>query len=68
LALGAAMLARCIEDGKWSQLLDRLYQTQEAWSHSNQPLEALAQVAAEAGMTRSEFERCLDDKWLMSDF
>jgi protein-disulfide isomerase len=32
------------------------------------PLEALSQVAAEVGMTRSEFERCLDDKWLMSDF
>ena len=67
LALAAAMLTRCSEDGKWSQMLDRLYQTQREWSHSAQPLEALAQVAADAGMTRPEFERCLDDKWLMND-
>ncbi len=66
-ALAAAMLARCSGEDTWYQMLDRLYHAQHAWTHSAQPVEALAQVAAEAGMTRPDFERCLDDKWLMND-
>jgi protein-disulfide isomerase len=67
LALAATMLTRCIEDDKWYELLDRLYQTQETWTHSKQPVEALAEVAAQAGMTQPQFDRCLDDKSLVKD-
>lgn len=67
LAMGAVMLTRCIEGDKWYQMLNRLFETQETWSHSKTPVEALAQVADEVGMSREQFDACARNEWLYAD-
>lgn len=48
-------------------MLDRLFETQETWSHSEKPVEALAQAAGGAGMSREQFDTCLRNQWLYAD-
>ena len=67
LAMAAVMLTRCVSDDQWYTLLDRLFQTQDVWSHSKDPATALAQTAREADMTREQFNTCLLNKWLYAD-
>lgn len=61
LALRAAAAANCIEGDAFFGFLDVLFQNQEKWAHSNDPLKALQQLAALAGLNPDGFEACIND-------
>ncbi len=61
LALRAAAAANCIEGDAFFGFLDVLFQNQEKWAHSNDPIKALQQFAALAGLSPQDFEACIND-------
>lgn len=67
-ALKAAMMARCAPNDKYFDLVEVLFQNQDKWMKSDNPLKALAQYGNLAGMddefiascmTNAELERAL---------
>ena len=67
-ALKAAMMARCAQTDKYFDLIEVLFQNQDKWMKSDNPLKALAQYGNLAGMdddfiascmTNAELERAL---------
>lgn len=65
-AAAAAMLARCAGDEKWYPLVDLLFRTKETWAHAKNPADALGNLVRQAGITRAQFEACLDDEKMLS--
>ena len=64
-AAAAFMLARCSGDGeKRTAVVDLLFTTQESWAYSDTPLDALANLMKQTGMSSKEFEACLNDQKL----
>ncbi|MDX1484659.1 MAG: DsbA family protein [Alphaproteobacteria bacterium] len=62
LALRASMLARCAGRDRFFAFLDILFKRQAQWAGSNDPLGALARVAALGGLGPDEFKACLANK------
>ncbi|WP_193367356.1 DsbA family protein [Pelagibius marinus] len=62
LALRAAAAADCIEGDAFFGFLDVLFKNQERWAHSDDPLKALQQLAALAGISPDAFEACTNDE------
>ncbi len=62
LALRAAMVADCIEGDSHFTFLDALFHGQKLWAQSSDPVKALSQVAALAGMDSEQFEACIEDE------
>ncbi|MEO3428416.1 thioredoxin domain-containing protein [Pelagibius sp. CAU 1746] len=62
LALRAAAAANCIEGDAFFGFLDVLFKNQEKWAHSGDPLKALQQLAALAGLGPDAFEACINDE------
>ncbi|HEY3383983.1 MAG TPA: DsbA family protein [Vicinamibacterales bacterium] len=58
VALSASMIARCSGD-RYFGALERLYQSQSTWSHSNDWVGALKQTVAPIGMTSADVDACL---------
>ena len=65
IALRAAMAARCVPEDKFFDYVSVLFQQQNIWSRSEQPLLQLKQLAAFAGLSPSVFEACQADQKLM---
>ncbi|MEW6436097.1 MAG: DsbA family protein [Pseudomonadota bacterium] len=64
-AAAAFMLARCSGDGdKRTAVIDLLFNAQESWAYSDTPLDALANLMKQTGMSSKEFEACLNDQKL----
>jgi protein-disulfide isomerase len=61
LAVGASMLARCADKGKYFSLIDLLFHTQSQWAVNN-PIEPLFNVVKQAGFSRDSFNSCLDTR------
>jgi protein-disulfide isomerase len=59
LALRAALVANCIDGDRHFSFIDALFRGQKVWSRSNDPVAALAQVAALAGLDRAAFDACI---------
>ena len=64
-AVAAAMLARCAGDEKWYPLVDLLFRTKETWAHAGNPADALGNIVRQAGITRTQFEACLNDEKML---
>jgi protein-disulfide isomerase len=62
LALRAAAVANCIEGDRHFAFLDVLFRGQQAWSGADDPIAALAQLAALAGLDRGRFDACIADQ------
>ncbi len=62
LALRAAAVANCIEGDRHFAFLDALFRGQLAWSRADDPISALAQLAALAGLDRGRFDACIADQ------
>ena len=62
LALRAAAVADCIEGERFFGFLDLLFESQERWAKSKEPLKALGQMARLAGMSQEKFESCVGDE------
>ena len=64
-AAAAFMLARCSGDGdKRTAVIDRLFNSQASWAYSDTPLDALANLMKQTGMSGKAFEACLNDQKL----
>lgn len=62
LAIGAEAVARCKGDAKdYYALMDVLYDKQRAWVLSDNPGQTLKQIAATAGITPAQFDKCVSD-------
>jgi protein-disulfide isomerase len=64
LAAAAFMLARCAGPDKRNAIVDLLYTQQNAWAFGDKPLEALAGLVKQAGVSQADFESCLKDQAL----
>jgi protein-disulfide isomerase len=64
--LGAAgfMLARCAGDDKRNAIVDLLFAQQKNWAFTDKPVEALAGLLKQIGMSQKTFDACLKDQSL----
>lgn len=65
VSLAASMIARCAPKDRYFVFLGALYQTQENWASSGNPIDALAKVAQLGGMPRADVDKCLEDEGLL---
>ena len=66
LALRAALVADCIEGDRYFAFLDALFRGQKVWSRADDPVKALAQLSALAGLDRARFDACISDQERMN--
>src|SRR3546814_18615307 len=59
LALRAAAVADCVKGDGFFGFLDVLFQNQDTWAGSQDPMTQLSQYAALAGLDKAPFEACL---------
>jgi protein-disulfide isomerase len=59
LAAAGFMLARCAGDDKRNAIIDLLFAQQKNWAFTEKPVEALASLLKQTGMSQSSFEACL---------
>ena len=64
LATAGFMLARCSGPEKRNAVTDLLFDQQKSWAFVDKPLDALANVLKQTGMTQTQFETCLKDQSL----
>ncbi len=62
LAAAGFMLARCAGDDKRNAIVDLLFAQQKNWAFTDKPLEALAALLKQTGMSQNSFEACLKNK------
>ncbi len=61
LAVAGFMVARCLGD-KRDAMVELLFAQQKNWAYSDKPLQGLASLTKQAGMSQQSFEACLQDK------
>jgi protein-disulfide isomerase len=61
-ALKAAELAECVSPVTYFPMVSLLFKEQGDWAHGDKPVDALAKIAAGAGIDQAKFQSCLDDK------
>ncbi len=64
-ALAASMIARCAGPDRFFGFIEIIYRSQARWSRSNNPLDALSQVARVGGMSEADVEACLKTQALL---
>jgi protein-disulfide isomerase len=64
LATAGFMLARCIGDDKRNLMVDLLFDKQNDWAFTQKPLENLAGLAKQAGMSQETFNACINNQGL----
>ena len=62
LAAAGFMLARCAGDDKRNAIVDLLFAQQKNWAFTDKPVEALASLLKQTGMSQSSFEACLKNQ------
>lgn len=64
LATAGFMLARCAGPDKRNAMVDLLFAKQKNWAFTEKPIEALANLVKQTGMSQDAFESCLKDQSL----
>jgi protein-disulfide isomerase len=64
VAAAGFMLARCAGDDKRNAIVDLLFAQQKNWAFSEKPVEALASLLKQTGMSQTSFDACLKDQGL----
>jgi protein-disulfide isomerase len=64
LAFRAAMIQRCAPPDRFYAFADMFFADQEKWVMADDGIAALARLAALGGMSKSEFDACLNNKAL----
>ena len=59
LAVGAFMLARCLPQDKYFEVLDVMFKEQQTWAKSSNPADDLFKITQKFGMDQAEFEACV---------
>ncbi len=62
LALRGAMGTNCMDDERYFTFLEALFHGQKLWTQASDPVKALSQVAALAGLNGERFEACIEDE------
>jgi len=62
LATAGFMLARCAGPDKRDAMVDLLFSQQKNWAFVEKPIEALANLVKQTGMSQEAFEACLKDQ------
>ena len=62
LGLFAALAANCLDGDQHFAFIDVLFRSQARWTRAEDPVEALAQLAALAGVDRARFDACVSDE------
>lgn len=65
-AAGAAMLSRCVADGRRMAALDALFKTQATWARSEDYMGELAKIGKLAGLSRDKVEACLQNEEVLN--
>ncbi|MQT13930.1 DsbA family protein [Rhizobiales bacterium Sp-1] len=65
LAAAASMLARCAPEDKYYDMIDLFFDHQREWAYTDKPLDALQNMAKQAGFTQMSFEACLTNQKLL---
>lgn len=65
LALGASMIARCVEPQRYFGFLEMLFRGQQSWATSPEPLKELERMARFGGLSERDFVACLDNRTLL---
>jgi protein-disulfide isomerase len=60
VALAASIMARCAGSERRLAMLDLFFSRQQAWTSSNDPMAALAQIAGLAGMSDDAVKACFE--------
>jgi protein-disulfide isomerase len=64
-AAAAFMLARCAGDGdKRTAVIDLLFNAQQTWAYSDNPIQALQDLMKQTGMSSDDFQACLNNQKL----
>jgi protein-disulfide isomerase len=64
LATAGFMLARCAGADKRNAIVDLLYTQQKNWAFVDKPIDALAALVKQAGISQADFETCLKNQGL----
>lgn len=64
LATAGFMLARCSGDDKRTAIVDLLFAQQKNWAFTEKPVESLASLLKQTGMSQESFEACLKNQQL----
>ena len=62
LATAAFMLARCAGPDMRNAMVGLLFQQQRNWAFAEKPIQALASLVKQTGMSQESFEACLKDR------
>jgi protein-disulfide isomerase len=62
LATAGFMLARCAGDDKRNAIVDLLFSQQKNWAFTEKPVESLANLVKQAGISQESFETCLKNQ------
>lgn len=65
LAKGAVMIARCAGPDRYVDLVDMLFQTQDNWARSDNPLASLVTLTRFYGLNSDDVNACLGNQQLM---
>lgn len=65
LATAAFMLARCVPEDRYMQLIDILFRQQRNWAFSDNPSSALLNIVKQAGFTQETFNTCLTNQEIL---
>lgn len=66
VAMGGAMLARCLPPERYFAFLEVLFGSQRQWAYAKNPLNALQNLARFAGIPDDQFKQCLTDNAVMA--
>lgn len=64
-AVGAAMIARCVDPSRYFAFVDLLYGDQAGWAHAADPLKELQTRAQLAGLSEEDFKACLGNQQML---
>jgi protein-disulfide isomerase len=62
LAAAGFMVARCAGDDKRNAIVELLFAQQKNWVFTNKPVESLANLVKQTGMSQTSFEACLKNQ------
>lgn len=62
LGLRAAAVANCLEGDRFAGFIEILMKSMQQWARAEDPVKALAQISALAGINQEQFETCFNDE------
>ncbi len=65
LAMGAALLARCVPGDRGFTMIELLFQNQLTWIQAQSPIEPLRMYAKQSGMSDAEVDACLKNQTIV---